>query len=134
MPAGRASAAGRCCRALIARLLRCDRCGDREGRRGESRSCRAPGCIRVPVTAEAGQEEQRTTARFTLHAPGPCGAQQAGRFGCAQVMEIDGRVELSGQGGWHPGRLDYPAGVSTGTEVGRAFDNVACMLDAVGLA
>jgi enamine deaminase RidA (YjgF/YER057c/UK114 family) len=72
-------------------------------------------------------------AKFRLHAPGPYGAQQIERFGYSQVMEIDGRVELSGQGGWHPETLDYAAGVSIETEVGRAFDNVAFMLDAIGL-
>jgi enamine deaminase RidA (YjgF/YER057c/UK114 family) len=48
-------------------------------------------------------------------------------------MEVDGRVELSGQGGWHPETLDYPVGVPIEAEVGRAFDNVAFMLKAVGL-
>lgn len=72
-------------------------------------------------------------AKLRLHAPGPYGAQQAKRFSYSQLMEIDGRVELSGQGGWHPETLDYPTGVSIETEVGRAFDNVAFMLNAVGL-
>jgi enamine deaminase RidA (YjgF/YER057c/UK114 family) len=48
-------------------------------------------------------------------------------------MEIDRRVELSGQGGWHPMTLDYPAGVPIETEVARAFDNVAYMLNTIGL-
>jgi enamine deaminase RidA (YjgF/YER057c/UK114 family) len=72
-------------------------------------------------------------AKFTLHAPGPYGTRQSRLFGYSQVMEIDGRVELSGQGGWHPERLDYPAGVSIETEVARAFDNVAFMLGSIGL-
>ena len=72
-------------------------------------------------------------SKFTLHAPGPYGAQQKKLFGYSQVMEIDGRVELSGQGGWHPVTLDYPSGVSIETEVARAFDNVAFMLNSVGL-
>jgi enamine deaminase RidA (YjgF/YER057c/UK114 family) len=48
-------------------------------------------------------------------------------------MEIDGRVELSGQGGWRPDTLEFPAGVSIETEIQQAFDNVAFMLEAVGL-
>src|SRR5215475_4349213 len=72
-------------------------------------------------------------SKFTLHAPALYGAQQSKRFGYSQVMEVDGRVELSGQGGWHPDTLDYPPGVSIETEVARAFDNVASMLAAVGL-
>jgi enamine deaminase RidA (YjgF/YER057c/UK114 family) len=40
---------------------------------------------------------------------------------------------LLGQGGWHLETLDHPAGVSIETEVGRAFDNVALRLNAVGL-
>ena len=72
-------------------------------------------------------------SKFILHAPGPYGAQQSKHFGYSQVMVIDGRVELSGQGGWHPETLDYPSGVSIETEVARAFDNVAFMLDSIGL-
>ena len=68
-----------------------------------------------------------------MFAPGPYGAKQAEAFSYSQAMEIDGRVELSGQGGWHPETLDYPAGVPIETEVGRAFDNVEFMLKAVGL-
>ena len=49
------------------------------------------------------------------------------------VMEVDGRVELSGQGGWRPDTLDFPVGIPIETEVARAFDNVAFMLDSVGL-
>lgn len=72
-------------------------------------------------------------SRFTLHAPGPYGAQQVERFNFSQVLEVDGRVELSGQGGWHPETLDYPSGVSIEEEVVRAFDNVTFMLGAIGL-
>ena len=49
------------------------------------------------------------------------------------MLEIDGRVELSGQGGWRPDTLDFPAGVSIAAEIEQAFDNVAFMLEAVGL-
>jgi enamine deaminase RidA (YjgF/YER057c/UK114 family) len=68
-----------------------------------------------------------------MFAPGPYGAKQGKQFSYSQVMEVDGRVELSGQGGWHPETLDYPAGVSLETEIGRAFDNVGFMLEAVGI-
>jgi enamine deaminase RidA (YjgF/YER057c/UK114 family) len=42
-------------------------------------------------------------------------------------------VELSGQGGWHPGTLDFPGGVSIEAEIAQACDNVATMLQAVEL-
>jgi enamine deaminase RidA (YjgF/YER057c/UK114 family) len=71
--------------------------------------------------------------KFTMFAPGPYGAKQAKEFSYSQVTEVDGRVELSGQGGWHPETLDYPAGASIETEVARAFDNVEFMLKAVEL-
>jgi enamine deaminase RidA (YjgF/YER057c/UK114 family) len=69
--------------------------------------------------------------KFKMFAPGPYGAKQVEEFSYSQVLEVDGRVELSGQGGWHPETLDYPAGVPIETEVGRAFDNVDFMLKAV---
>jgi enamine deaminase RidA (YjgF/YER057c/UK114 family) len=71
--------------------------------------------------------------RCQMFAPGLYGAKQIKEFSYSQVMEVDGRVELSGQGGWHPETLDYPAGVPIETEIARAFDNVGCMLQAVGL-
>src|SRR5215475_8803647 len=80
-----------------------------------------------------GNRRRLRMSKFILHAPGRYGAQQSQRFGYSQVMEIDGRVELSGQGGWHPETLDYPAGVSIETEVARAFDNVTFMLGSIGL-
>lgn len=50
------------------------------------------------------------------------------------VLEIDGRVELSGQGGWNPGTLEFPGGsVPIEQEIAQAFDNVAFMLGTVGL-
>src|SRR5215831_21292234 len=67
-----------------------------------------------------------------MFAPGPYGAKQIEEFSYSQVMEVDGRVELSGQG-WHLETLDYPAGVPIETEVARAFDNVAFILKTVGL-
>jgi enamine deaminase RidA (YjgF/YER057c/UK114 family) len=62
-----------------------------------------------------------------MFAPGPYGAKQVEEFRYSQVLEVDGRVELSGQGGWHPETLDYPAGLPIKTEVVRAFDNVQGM-------
>jgi enamine deaminase RidA (YjgF/YER057c/UK114 family) len=50
------------------------------------------------------------------------------------VMEVDGRVELSGQGGWDPKTLDFPTGQAIEAEINQAFDNVAFMLDEVGLS
>jgi enamine deaminase RidA (YjgF/YER057c/UK114 family) len=49
------------------------------------------------------------------------------------VLEVDGRVELSGQGGWDPETLDFPVGVPIEAEINQAFDNVAYMLNGVGL-
>ena len=49
------------------------------------------------------------------------------------VMEVDGRVELSGQGGWDPETLEFQTGRSIEEEINQAFDNVAAMLIAVGL-
>jgi enamine deaminase RidA (YjgF/YER057c/UK114 family) len=49
------------------------------------------------------------------------------------VMEVDGRVELSGQGGWDPASLEFPTGRSIEAEINQAFDNVAFMLNSVGL-
>ena len=71
--------------------------------------------------------------KFKMFAPGPYGAKQIEEFSYSQVMEVDGRIELSGQGGWHPETLDYPAGVPIETAVARAFDNVDIILKAVGL-
>ena len=72
-------------------------------------------------------------ARFKLHAPGPWGEKSAREYSYSMVMEVDGRVELSGQGGWHPDTLDFPAGVPIETEINQAFDNVTFMLKEVGL-
>ena len=71
--------------------------------------------------------------RFKLHAPGAWGIKNAAEYSYSQVLEVDGRVELSGQGGWHPDTLDFPASVSIETEIQQAFENVEFMLKAVGL-
>jgi hypothetical protein len=39
------------------------------------------------------------------------------------VLEVDGRVELSGQSGWHPNTLDFPVGVPIEAEIN--WTNVA---------
>jgi len=62
--------------------------------------------------------------KFKMFAPGPYGAKQIEEFSYSQVMEVDGRVELSGQGGWHPETLDYPAGVPIETEVARVVGDL----------
>jgi enamine deaminase RidA (YjgF/YER057c/UK114 family) len=49
------------------------------------------------------------------------------------VMEADGRVELSGQGGWDPVTLEFPTERSIEAEINQAFENVAFMLNDVGL-
>jgi enamine deaminase RidA (YjgF/YER057c/UK114 family) len=43
--------------------------------------------------------------KFEMFAPGPYGAKQVKEYSYSQVMEVDGLVELSGQGGWHPKHL-----------------------------
>ncbi|WP_321954163.1 Rid family hydrolase [Paraburkholderia bannensis] len=74
-----------------------------------------------------------STKNFRVHAPGPYGAKQASEFNYSQIFEAGGRVEMSGQGGYHPETLDYPPGVTIEQEVARAFDNVTFMLGAIGL-
>ena len=71
--------------------------------------------------------------RFKLHAPGDWGEKNLRDYSYSMVMEVDGRVELSGQGGWDPARLEFPTGRSIEAEINQAFDNVAFMLNAVGL-
>ncbi len=45
-------------------------------------------------------------SKLKLSAPGPYGAKQAEDFSFSQTMEVDGRAELSGKGGWHPETLE----------------------------
>ena len=71
--------------------------------------------------------------KFKTFAPGDWGQKSLRDYSYAMVMEVDGRVELSGQGGWDPATLDFPAGRSIEAEINQAFDNVAFMLNAVGL-
>lgn len=85
------------------------------------------------IVAWRRSQLETTVPRFKLHAPGPWGEKNARDYSYSMVMEVDGRVELSGQGGWHPDTLDFPAGVSIETEINQAFDNVTFMLKEVGL-
>lgn len=71
--------------------------------------------------------------KVKLSAPGEWGAKSLRDYSYSMVMEVDGRVEISGQGGWDPKTLDFPVGVSLETEINQVFDNVAFMLDSVGL-
>ena len=71
--------------------------------------------------------------RFKLSSPGGWGEKSARDYSYSMVMEVDGRVELSGQGGWTPDSLAFPVGVPLEAEINQAFDNVGFMLDAVGL-
>lgn len=70
---------------------------------------------------------------FTVTSPGAYGRQQLDRYKFSQVLDLGDRVEISGQGGWNPESLDYPAGTSLQQEISYAFDNVATMLASVGL-
>ena len=71
--------------------------------------------------------------RFRLLAPGGWGEKNLRDYSYSMVMEADGRVELSGQGGWDPATLEFPTGRSIEAEIDQAFDDVAFMLDSVGL-
>ena len=71
--------------------------------------------------------------RFKTFSPGGWGAKAAREYSYSMIMEVDGRVELSGQGGWNPETLEFPTGRPLGAEISQAFDNVAFMLNAVGL-
>jgi len=71
--------------------------------------------------------------KFSLHAPGDWGRKNLRDYGYSMIMEVDGRVELSGQGGWDPATLEFPTGRSIEAEINQALDNVGLMLNAVGL-
>ena len=70
---------------------------------------------------------------FTMHTPGPYGEKQLKEWSYSQVAEVNGRIGLSGQGGYHPETLDFPRGVTLEEEIERAFNNVTFMLKSVGL-
>jgi enamine deaminase RidA (YjgF/YER057c/UK114 family) len=72
--------------------------------------------------------------KIKMSAPGAWGEKSLSDYAYSMVMEVDGRVELSGQGGWNPETLDFPGDtVSLEAEIAQAVDNVAFMLNAVGL-
>jgi hypothetical protein len=43
-------------------------------------------------------------------APGGWGEKSLQEYGYSMIMEVDGRIELSGQGGWDPETLEFPNG------------------------
>jgi enamine deaminase RidA (YjgF/YER057c/UK114 family) len=67
-------------------------------------------------------------------APGGWGEKSLREYSYSMIMEVDGRVELSGQGGWDPATLEFSTGHSIEAEINQAFENVASMLGAVGLS
>ena len=71
--------------------------------------------------------------KFKMHAPGGWGEKSLRDYSYSMIMEVEGRLELSGQGGWDPDTLEFPTGRSIEAEINQAFDNVAAMLSAVGL-
>ena len=71
--------------------------------------------------------------KFKMLAPGGWGEKNLRDYNYSMVMEVEGRVELSGQGGWDPETLEFPTGRTIEAEINQAFDNVAFMLNAVGL-
>jgi enamine deaminase RidA (YjgF/YER057c/UK114 family) len=80
------------------------------------------------------QAREGRVPKFKMSAPGEWGEQSVRDYSYSMVMEVDGRVELSGQGGWDPKTLDFPGDkIPLEAEIAQAFDNVAFMLAAVGL-
>ena len=71
--------------------------------------------------------------KFKMFAPGRWGQKNLRQYSYSMVMEADGRVELSEQGGWDPVTLEFPTGRSIEAEINQAFENVAFMLNDVGL-
>jgi enamine deaminase RidA (YjgF/YER057c/UK114 family) len=71
--------------------------------------------------------------KFKLLAPGRWGEKNRREYSYSMIMEVDGRVELSGQGGWDPRTLEFSTDRPIEVEINQAFDNVASMLGAVGL-
>ena len=69
--------------------------------------------------------------KFKMLAPGGWGEKSLRDYNYSTVMEVDGRIELSGQGGWDPATLEFPTGRPIEAEINQAFDNVAFMLNAV---
>jgi enamine deaminase RidA (YjgF/YER057c/UK114 family) len=73
-------------------------------------------------------------SKFKMSAPGGWGRKNLLDYSYSMAMEVDGRVELSGQGGWDPETLEFPTSRPIEAEINQAFDNVAFMLNAVGLS
>ena len=72
--------------------------------------------------------------KFTTLSPGGWGEKSLRDYNYSMVLDVGGRVELSGQGGWDPATLEFPTGQPLEAEINQAFDNVASMLSAVGLS
>jgi enamine deaminase RidA (YjgF/YER057c/UK114 family) len=72
--------------------------------------------------------------KFKTYSPGGWGEKSAKDYSYSMVVEADGRIELSGQGGWNPETLDFPSDVTPEAEIDQAFDSVAFMLNEVGLS
>ena len=72
-------------------------------------------------------------SKFKMLSPGAWGQKNLRDYSYSMVMEVDGRIELSGQGGWDPATFDFPTERSIEAEINQAFDNVASILNAVGL-
>jgi len=87
----------------------------------------------LPGMLRGRYARNRGLPKIKMLAPGGWGAKNLRDYNYSMVMEVDGRVELSGQGGWDPETLDFPVGRSIEAEINQAFDNVAFMLNAIGL-
>jgi enamine deaminase RidA (YjgF/YER057c/UK114 family) len=77
--------------------------------------------------------EEVEMPKLKMLAPGGWGEKSLRDYSYSTIMEVDGRVELAGQGGWDPATLEFPPGRSIEVEINQAFDNVAFMLNAIGL-
>ena len=94
----------------------------------------APAPRQAPCYAcrKASVEIERMP-KFKMLSPGGWGEKNLRDYSYSMVMEVDGRVELSGQGGWDPATLEFPTRHAIEAEINQAFDNVEFMLKAVGL-
>lgn len=72
------------------------------------------------------------SSNVEILSPGDIGRVQLAKYGYAQVLKIGNRVEISGQGGWHPKTVDFSENITLEEEYDQAFDNVAIMLASVG--
>jgi len=60
--------------------------------------------------------------KFKMLAPGGWGEKSPRDYSYSMVMEVDGRIQLSGQGGWDPATLEFPTGRPIEAEINQAFD------------